>query len=103
MNMRYTAALALAGWYLMIPPYDPSFSVSNAPTAGQHVDIDAPLSSWTEHSAYDTAAGCEKGKVEQTRTAEESEKFSPPSEHILSFSLLEGLCVEADDPRLKGN
>jgi hypothetical protein len=93
----------LVGWYLMIPPYDPSLFVRNAPLAGQHFDIHAPLSSWSQHSAYDTAAECEKGQIEERKTAEESDKLSPPAKHVLSFALFEGVCVEADDPRLKGN
>jgi hypothetical protein len=34
MNRRHAAALALVGWYLMIPPFD-----------GKSVNINSPLSS----------------------------------------------------------
>jgi hypothetical protein len=104
MNMRHAAALALVGWYLMTPPYDPSLVVPNAPLAGQHIDTHAPLSSWDQHSAYDTAAEREKGKdkeFEKTSAFEDFQK-SAPAGRFLSFAIIEGLCVGADDPRLKG-
>jgi mono/diheme cytochrome c family protein len=54
MNLRHAAALALVGWYLMVP-------LNNA---GQ-VDPHAPLSSWHQWSAYDTAAQCEAAKAKE--------------------------------------
>jgi hypothetical protein len=52
MNLRHAAALALVGWYLMVPPF-------TAQRAGP-VDVDdqAPLSKWTIAGSFDTAEQC---------------------------------------------
>ena len=48
MKPRHAAALALVGWYLMVPPVD-----------GKSVDSDAPLSKWTVYATSDSARKCE--------------------------------------------
>ena len=48
MNLRHAAALALVGWYLMVPP------LSNP---------SAPLSKWNLYRSYDTARECEVAKA----------------------------------------
>ena len=55
MNARHAAALALVGWYLMVPP--------PVPHSGLPVDLDAPLSKWGLFSIHTSAAECEKGLV----------------------------------------
>jgi hypothetical protein len=55
MKSRHAAALALAGWYLMVPP---PLLHGNPP-----VDLDAPLSEWRLFSMHKSAAECEKGLV----------------------------------------
>jgi len=49
MNLRHAAALALVGWYLMVPPYHGD--ESNASTA-------APLSEWRRGDYGETLDGC---------------------------------------------
>jgi hypothetical protein len=51
MNLRHAAALALVGWYFMIPPPLPS------PATG--MDVHAPLSRWVRARSVDTADDCE--------------------------------------------
>jgi hypothetical protein len=51
MKPRHAAALALVGWYLMLPPV----------VGGKHhwhLDLSAPLSQWHSVARYDTATQC---------------------------------------------
>ena len=50
MKPRHAAALALVGWYLMMPPM----------TCRPSIQINTPLSHWEISSSYDTADECEK-------------------------------------------
>jgi hypothetical protein len=49
MKLHHAAALALVGWYLMVPP------LTNAPSK---VDIEAPLTSWKVYKTFDTPEEC---------------------------------------------
>ncbi len=88
MNLRHTAALALVGWYLMVPPA---------------IGPDLPIAKWTHTASYDTAAECEKGRVEALAHFKESNPPLPP--HITREeavnSLISSECIATDDPRLK--
>jgi hypothetical protein len=55
MNLRHGAALALAGWYLILPPYVRPYRDS---------DLRVPLSRWKLIERFDTAAACEDYLVE---------------------------------------
>jgi len=48
------AALALAGWYLMLPP------ITLEPNP--HVDVGAPLSQWFIEGNYGSTGACELGR-----------------------------------------
>jgi hypothetical protein len=50
MNLRHAAALALVGWYLMVPP-----------TVGPYLRLDlrVPVSQWRVVQLVDTATACE--------------------------------------------
>jgi hypothetical protein len=48
MNVRHAAALALVGWYLMIPPVN----------AKRQPDDAAPIGSWTIVNSFDKANQC---------------------------------------------
>ena len=50
MKPRHAAALALVGWYLMVPQLLPNGSV----------DFKAPLSQWYQIGGFDSAAACGK-------------------------------------------
>jgi hypothetical protein len=50
MKLRHAAALALVGWYLMVPPEN-----------GTAVNVDAPLSKWFVRTAHDTTSDCQDG------------------------------------------
>jgi hypothetical protein len=48
-NARHGAALALAGWYLMMPPI-----------SGRTVDPNAPLATWHVFQSFDSVKECER-------------------------------------------
>jgi len=104
MKLRHTAALALTGWYLMVPPPEPSHSTLDARTK-------EPLSQWVRVGTYDTATECEaereQVRLEATQAAgkyglNQLEKPTTRDELIASEASA-ALCVAADDPRLKQN
>ncbi len=97
--MKFRHAVALAGWYLIVPP------------AGRtaRVGLAMPLSQWTTVGAFDSAAKCESGKRKglpliEKRIKKNAEKAGAPAHdsdvQLLAQSLLR--CVASDDPRLKG-
>jgi|SRR5208282_4492739 len=96
MNPRHAAALALVGWYLMVPPL-------TTPKAGNAlVDSDAPLSRWMTIASYDTARECNGVWVDTLRTRsaimtalrEKSDAF------VKGGAVEAARCIATDDPRL---
>jgi hypothetical protein len=79
MKPRHAAALALVGWYLMLPP-----AVPNDP---DKVDSSAPLSQWEVMTTFDSQSQC---AAEQTRMIGVGNKLGRFSQ-----------CIASDDPRLK--
>ncbi len=73
MKPRHAAALALVGWYLMVPP------IQNGRPNDQ-----APFSKWVIEHIYDSADRCDYVM----------RKLRP---RIICE------CIASDDPRLKGN
>ena len=55
MKLHHTAALAVAGWYLMMPPFG-----SNG-----RRDDSAPLPQWKIRGSFDTAVECADALAEQ--------------------------------------
>jgi len=83
---RHAAALALVGWYLMVPPL-----VHKQNTLQQ--DTSQPLSKWTQFRAFDSAQDCEKDRDLILRA----------QQTVNNADALQDRCVESGDPRLKGN
>jgi hypothetical protein len=126
MKPRHAAALALVGWYLMMPPWRPT------------VDVSAPLSRWAPFNGW-TTVGCiwsDYRKCYEAYTAEETEDLadcqqlqtrlkyavihryrknwwgdkSGPEDQRMdpSWKMMEVMadhsqCIEDDDQRLRGN
>jgi hypothetical protein len=95
MNLRHAAALALAGWYLMLPP---------PRTVGDHFKTNfyAPLSKWTRLRTFDLQSQCE--------AAREAYQQKPTGNLVIMLGAAEAQattkaarCVATDDPLLKGN
>jgi hypothetical protein len=111
MKPRHAAALALAGWYLMVPPsmsemdwtcgaslsafaYHKLFGTGDEKDCAKFAEIEAPnapIAKWHEMSPFETLLDCEKAQHELLTR---SRAGSPQAG---------ALCVATDDPRLKGN
>jgi hypothetical protein len=104
MNLRHAAALALVGWYLIVPPV----------ASDGRVDASARLWKWWKFQLDDSAQECrtflsefQQGPVteaewEGSRRAAMELRHTPtlnPEE--LQKRLLDSLCIEEHDPRLK--
>ena len=90
---RHVAALALVGWYLLIPPL--------AATDGLSIDTTAPLSAWNNMKpGFATKQECEDTKAKMI--ALHPHPSSPP-EQLRHEGAKAALCVPSNDPRLKGN
>jgi hypothetical protein len=99
MNLRHAAALALIGWYLMIPPINP------ADIGSSTVKIDSPLAQWKTYKSFDSAAECEAAKPEMINAiasglSEFQKKDKTNPEYVGAWN---AKCVASDDPRLKSN
>jgi hypothetical protein len=109
MKLRHAAALALIGWYLMMPPLD---DVHN-PVSG------APLSTWVQGRSFDSSDDCkmtlsalrqrvanltpeQQRQLEQEGTAEYGHGPHGTFAQFRARVELEQ-CIAADDARLKGN
>jgi hypothetical protein len=119
MKPRRTAALALVGWYLMLPPVD-------IPT-GRYVEV-APIANWRKLVEYDTFTKCENRRQDDLRSyLNHRNAYSIDDPKWLGFDamldskngwpsgttrkidahMLQGYvsrrCIATDDPRLKPN
>ena len=56
MKFHHAAALALAGWYLMVPPVQQSSQLAPNPHA--------PLKDWSQEGAFDTVERFATAKTE---------------------------------------
>jgi hypothetical protein len=113
MNLRHAAALAMMGWYLILPPMPMDSVTGIGPTAP-----DAPLSKWTIIESFDTAGDCEQRKTSHEKDImNELLKFNEEGHWSINPSgyrdpkyakpvaiLMRGMravCIASDDPRLK--
>jgi len=85
MKLRHAAALALVGFYLMIPP------------EGQN---QAPLQQWKAVRSFDTAQACEDASSKARMVFGQliKEFKTTPGARPEDFN---AQCVSTDDPRLK--
>jgi hypothetical protein len=93
MKLRHAAALALVGWYLMMPPassLDPDSSTYLAK---------APLSQWKTVKRFDSKLECE----EQAEGFHLFAKQEPNSQDWARNPRSYAECVSTDDQRLKSN
>jgi len=113
MSSRHAAALALVGWYLLMPPW----AGGDPPT---DVNTSAPLIQWNVGYSFDTRAECQNARAGESRLSDKSlgekvdaqfaDTFSgqtPTFEQregaikLLRKRINEMRCVSGDDPRLK--
>jgi len=96
MNLRHAAAVALVGWYLMIPPV--------IEKAGSYeADFNAPLSRWSVNSPFDSASECRA--VNANLVLQQRRVFDQAQVHSRDWAVAQRLvvsqCIASDDPRLK--
>jgi len=101
-TLRHAGALALVGWYLMIPP---------------STDKQAALRQWELVASYDSASACEDGLRDSKVQARADYDHPSPVPKTWAHSTkdwsaynrwvderwLAAQCIATDDPRLKGN
>lgn len=97
MKPRHAAALALVGWYLMVPPLTPG--------GGPHdILLHAPLSKWIVGEGYDTKAECESDLRESIKNMDRDANASADGlGAVMVVEYAHGRCMAPDDPRLKDN
>ena len=100
MNLRHAAALALVGWYLLMPPI-----LIDGDKA--KVDGSVPLSKWDRGDrVYETESACEETNARLRAIAESHKNWIGPSgsadaaDHRYVL-LTSERCIATDDPRLK--
>jgi hypothetical protein len=89
---RHAAALALVGWYLLLPQW----------SSPNQFDATAPISRWHQEKSFDTAGTCEQyrqGAVDHFSKDKEQYPRNVVEYNVRLYKA--GLCIEADDPRLK--
>lgn len=93
MKLRHFAALALVGWYLIVPPVfqhttDKSYWVAEV----------SELSRWKVVDSFDSADDCRAAIADLPKRAP-SDMDAKTKTYVQS----KALCISTDDPRLKGD
>ncbi len=93
MKLRHVVALALVGWYVLIPPTRNNLAL----------DLQAPLSRWVKFKSFESFHDCVLGAGELNQRANGDPNVRPSLKftqmELRQFS--EAVCVSDDDPRLK--
>jgi hypothetical protein len=85
MKLRHAAALALVGWYLLVPPQTRTWWIGP-----ERYDDATPLSRWTIERSFDQAEACEAARSATQEQAGDA-----------AIRMRHAACVASDDPRLK--
>ena len=78
------AAVVLVAWFLLF-----------APKTKGVMNVDAPVSQWTQSASYDSSAECEAARKQIVAVATAVGSTAKPGS-------VWAMCVAEDDPRLKG-
>ncbi len=92
MKLRCTAALALVGWYLMLPP---DVTTRDGRLIFQQ---DAPFTKWTRGQEFGTESACKQFLASFPKECPNCQNFRQAVEFE---RVLNSRCVASDDPRLK--
>jgi len=87
MKIGHAAALALVGWNLLLPPLNDG-----------KPDLSAPLSTWEQWHAFDTADLCEQNRAFK---ADQMRKYDNAKTKWSEMFGVYSQCISTDDPRLK--
>jgi len=104
MRSRHAAALALVGWYLMVPPDS---------TVPHSVDSAAPISRWSIVTEFESAGNCKQAltelrnkngdpaKLDRTGRLRRFQKRQPADPELARARVDHATCVATGDPQLK--
>ena len=100
MKPCHAAALALVGWFLMVPPDRPKLTDTLDWTSK------APLPTWQVVQRFDPKSACEKRRLEIISDAKHSIKSDAAANHsaavLTDYAIANNAtCISRDDPRLK--
>ncbi|HKN11869.1 MAG TPA: hypothetical protein VJX68_01620 [Candidatus Binatus sp.] len=94
MNIRHAGALALVGWYLLVPPINHNT---------KSIDSKAPITAWTVLNKFGTDKECKKGMSDHDALIEEVSESGYAREGKLQTELLsKAQCIDENDHRFKG-
>jgi hypothetical protein len=102
MKLRHAAALALIGWYLMLPPLQ-FVGPGNDAYSVAIVDDTAPLSRWLPMMTFKTLRECDNFSTRLARNMRKSvktERDKKDVEMLIGIWLGKYQCVATDDSRL---
>jgi hypothetical protein len=103
LKSRHLAALAIMGWYLMMPP--------DSARIPHDVDSETPLSRWITVTSFDTEDTCEKALTDLQNnqqdpiTLDKTGKLKRLQKNDAALGKARSLnaaCLASDDIRLKG-
>ena len=101
MKPRHAAALALVGWYFMIPP------ARTGPKGIVNMHAEAPLARWQIVGRFDSTKDCTQYSDQLRTMQRESENPNASAiekrneEATMNLVLAKARCIATDDPRLK--
>ncbi len=98
---NWLAIALIVGWYLMTPP--------TIPGRWDIGDLDAPIRRWAQRDSYDSASACRDDRqkyvnsyLEETNNKDNHFNANQKAYgNLMAWLYANGLCIEADDPRLK--
>jgi len=90
MKLHHAAALALLGWYLLLPPIT---------TAGR-LDASARLAQWRVDGKFDSSAPCEHIRYALRHVTVLARRAEDPPMEVEIAADHQAVCVPSDDPRL---
>jgi hypothetical protein len=102
MKPRHAAALAIVGWYLMVPSVLPHAGPAADVPAKDLVDLDAPIGQWTQWESFDSALACQNGRQKLINTTTKFGAFDDENVEWSERSIF-AKCIASDDPRLEEN
>ena len=104
MNCRHAAALALIGWYLIVPPDS---------TVPHSVDAAAPISRWSRVATFESADDCKRTlmqlqgqsrdltQIDKTGKLRRFKKRQAADPELARSRVDHATCVATGNPRLK--
>ena len=89
-NPHHAAALALVGWYLMVPPIDRSLGLFYVPAT-------EPLSLWSIDRTFTSEDECNRTLADLRQS---HLRWEGNTEFALDQQRQHSICIATDDPRL---